>query len=88
MEGQNFVFKGDNNAFIDGYRPAPGEMEGSLWFSIPGLGSWLTWLREPWPLALLSLVSAAGIVGGWGPAARGPRRRAVAPGRRAERKTA
>lgn len=59
-EGGRFVLQGDNNDFIDPYRPAESEIMGRLWLHVPGVGSWLTKAREPRNAALLAV--AGGMV--------------------------
>jgi signal peptidase I len=41
------VLKGDNNDFLDDARPSERDVRGELWFTVPRLGSALTWVREP-----------------------------------------
>lgn len=53
-----FVFKGDNNSWVDSYHPTGAELMGRLWIHLPGLGRWVEHLREPRAAAAL-----AGLVG-------------------------
>ena len=46
-DGDRYVFKGDNNNFIDSYHPAKSEIVGAKWFHLPGTGRLLTSLRVP-----------------------------------------
>jgi signal peptidase I len=45
--GARYVFKGDNNNFLDFEHPARGQLIGALWIHIPGAGSTLESLRSP-----------------------------------------
>lgn len=59
-EGGRFVVQGDNNDFIDPYRPAQSDVMGRLWIHIPGVSQWLARAREPRNAALLAV--AGGMV--------------------------
>ena len=63
-DGQNYVFQGDNNGFVDGYRPRRADLVGAAWFSVPGAGVLLKFLREPLQLTILTVLSLAGLGGG------------------------
>ncbi len=52
-KGDQFVMKGDNNTWIDGYSPTADEIYGKLWVKIPGVGKAILALREPWAFGLL-----------------------------------
>ena len=56
--GERFVFKGDNNEWINSYEPVGDELIGKEWLHIPGAASLLLKLRMPAGLALLSLATA------------------------------
>jgi len=47
MEQDHYVFKGDNNPWIDTYRPTRAELIGKLWIHIPKIGKAMQWLRLP-----------------------------------------
>jgi signal peptidase len=47
IEQEHYVFKGDNNPWIDTYRPTRAELIGKLWIHIPKLGKAMQWLRLP-----------------------------------------
>jgi signal peptidase I len=65
QRGGHFVTKGDNNDFVDPVRPLPDEVLGRMWFSVPGAGSVLSWLKQPVHLAiLLGLLLLVGVGGG------------------------
>lgn len=54
--GGRFILKGDGNDYLDDARPAPAELEGTLWFSVPGVGSAIEWLRAPLHAGLVVFV--------------------------------
>ncbi|HET7483568.1 MAG TPA: signal peptidase I, partial [Actinomycetota bacterium] len=47
MEDGRYVFKGDNNDFIDPYHPSPSELVGKLWVRIPAGAGVLQGIRDP-----------------------------------------
>lgn len=55
-DGNQYVFQGDNNDFVDGFHPTDRELIGREWFHIPRVGGYLTWVREPRNLAILVVV--------------------------------
>jgi len=59
IEGDHYVFKGDNNSWIDTYRPTRAELIGKLWIHIPKLGKTMQWLRLPINMGLTT-----GLLGG------------------------
>jgi signal peptidase I len=52
VEQDHYVLQGDNNAWIDAYRPTDEEIIGKLWIYIPKLGKMFKWLRAPLNMAL------------------------------------
>ncbi|MCQ3936492.1 MAG: signal peptidase I [Chloroflexi bacterium] len=58
-ELDRFVLQGDNNDWLDSYRPTRDEIIGKLWLSIPRLGRAFEWLRTP-----LNLSLTVGLLGG------------------------
>ncbi len=46
-DGARYVFKGDNNNFIDPEHPRVSQLVGALWLHIPGAGATLLSLRSP-----------------------------------------
>ncbi len=60
VEGDQFVFKGDNNSWIDGYRPTRDELVGKLWIHLAQAGKVVKWVQSPLNMAL-----AAGLLGGF-----------------------
>jgi len=59
IEQGRYIFKGDNNSWIDTYRPTRAELIGKLWVHVPKLGKGMEWLRYPIHMAL-----TAGVLGG------------------------
>lgn len=82
-DGARYVFKGDNNNFIDFEHPAASQLVGALWLHLPGVGGDLHSLRSPALVAML-LVLGTMLLGG---AAFTKRRRRRRRQRRAERGT-
>jgi signal peptidase I len=46
-DGSRYVFKGDNNNFVDPEHPKASQLVGALWLHIPGAGATLLSLRSP-----------------------------------------
>lgn len=59
IQAGRFILQGDNNTWLDTYQPGPDEIVGKLWFHIPALGKAIQWMRQPFPLAIVS-----GLLGG------------------------
>jgi signal peptidase I len=59
VDQDHFILKGDNNSWIDAYRPTYEEIIGKLWFHVPKLGKTFKWLRAPLNMAL-----TIGLLGG------------------------
>ncbi|RPI94989.1 MAG: signal peptidase I [Chloroflexi bacterium] len=59
IEQDRYIFKGDNNSWIDIYRPTRAELIGKLWIHMPKLGKAMEWLRLPINLGLTT-----GLLGG------------------------
>src|SRR5215216_99036 len=59
IEQDHYVFKGDNNSWIDTYRPTYDELVGKLWIHLPKLGKVIEWLRLPIHMGLIT-----GLLGG------------------------
>lgn len=53
----HYVFKGDNNDWVDRYEPVRADLTGKYWFHIPGAGKILLSFRQPWILALVAGLS-------------------------------
>jgi signal peptidase I len=77
--GAHYVFKGDNNSFVDFEHPAASQLIGAVWMHIPGVGGTLESVRSP---ALIGGLAALGVLllaGGVFTQRRRRRRRAGAP---------
>ncbi|HEY4097883.1 MAG TPA: signal peptidase I [Baekduia sp.] len=83
-DGDRYVFKGDNNDFIDPVHPAGAELIGRLWVRVPRGGMVLGWLHTP-PIAAL-LCGGIALLLVW--PARRRRRRGSTAGPRPRRATA
>lgn len=59
--GDRYIFKGDNNDWIDSYYPNQDEFIGKLWIHLPHLGQYLRKFRSPVFLTIFSLMIVAGI---------------------------
>jgi signal peptidase I len=65
VRGGRLVTKGDNNDFRDPVHPAPDDVLGELWISVPGAGGAVSWLKQPAHLAiLLAILAFLGFSGG------------------------
>lgn len=53
VDGDHYVFKGDNNTWVDSYQPTAGQIVGAEWIHLPGWGSVLLALRAPVAVAIL-----------------------------------
>jgi len=58
-DGSRYVFKGDNNNFVDPEHPAASQLIGALWVHIPRVGGVLQSVRSP---ALIGLLLAVGVM--------------------------
>ena len=82
VHGGHFVFKGDNNSFLDPEQPARSQLFGHEWIVLPGVGSWLERLRSPRNAAIAAGLAVLLIAGGGSGAGFRRRRRTAAPARR------
>jgi len=53
-EGERFILKGDNNTWVDSYRPVREEIGGLFWMQMPGAGKWLSQIKAPWAMSILA----------------------------------
>lgn len=60
-EGDRYVFKGDNNDFLDSDKPRKEDLLGKLWVSVPRAGVALEQLQQPIGWAFLGVATAAGL---------------------------
>ncbi|HEV3045936.1 MAG TPA: signal peptidase I [Solirubrobacteraceae bacterium] len=63
-EGDRYVFKGDNNDFVDPERPLASQLIGALWIHVPGLGARLQSIRSPGALGALVFLGVLLLAGG------------------------
>ena len=59
LEPDGYVLKGDNNSWIDGYRPTHAEIIGNAWVRLPGMAKVIQWIRTP-----LNAAFSAALLGG------------------------
>lgn len=55
-EGVRFVVKGDNNDWVDTYQPEASEVIGKAWLHVPNAGQFISRLRQPGWMALISIL--------------------------------
>src|SRR3954471_13429143 len=59
-DGDHFIFKGDNNSWIDEYHPTQTELIGKLWIHLPTVGALVEQVRIPRNMA--ALVAVMGVM--------------------------
>ncbi len=59
-DGDHFIFKGDNNDFVDPYHPTQSELIGKFWFHIPAIGKSFSKLHNR--LVIAGLVALSGLI--------------------------
>jgi signal peptidase I len=74
-EGDRYIFKGDNNNFVDPEHPLANQLIGSLWLHIPGAGARLQSIRSPALMGALIFFGMLILTGGAFARTRGRRRR-------------
>jgi signal peptidase I len=74
-EGDRYIFKGDNNNFVDPEHPFASQLIGSLWIHIPGAGVRLQSIRSPAVMGGLIFVGILLLTGGAFARTRGGRHR-------------
>lgn len=52
VDQDRFILQGDNNTWLDSYRPTQDEIIGKLWIHLPKFGTLVQWARQPLILAL------------------------------------
>jgi len=62
--GWRYVFKGDNNNFLDFEHPKRSQLIGALWVHLPGVGGTLESIRSPALIAGLVMLGALLFLGG------------------------
>lgn len=63
-EGDRYLFKGDNNNFVDPEHPVASQLIGALWIHVPGVGLRLQSIRSPLVMGLLLFVGMLLLTGG------------------------
>jgi signal peptidase I len=58
-DGDRYIFKGDNNNFVDLEHPAASQLIGALWLHLPGAGAKLQAIGSP---ALVGILMAVGML--------------------------
>jgi signal peptidase len=81
ITGGRYVFKGDNNNFIDSYHPTRNQLVGHLWVHAPAVGRYLVWLHGPHLFLVAGIIALIALLLGAGFGSRrvGRRARADAP---------
>ncbi len=74
-EGDRYLFKGDNNNFVDPEHPVASQLIGALWIHIPGVGLRLQSIRSPLVMGILLFVGVLLLTGGAFSRTQGRRRR-------------
>ncbi len=74
-EGDRYIFKGDNNNFVDPEHPFASQLIGALWIHIPGVGLRLQSIRSPLVMGILLFVGMLLLTGGGFARTQGRRRR-------------
>jgi signal peptidase I len=64
LEGDRYLFKGDNNNFVDPEHPVASQLIGALWIHIPGVGLRLQSIRSPLVMGILLFVGMLLLTGG------------------------
>ncbi len=64
IRGGHFLFKGDNNGFLDPEQPLRNQLFGHEWIVLPGVGSLLERLRSPRGAAIAAGLGVLLILGG------------------------
>jgi signal peptidase I len=75
MDGDRYVFKGDNNSFLDAYHPTRDQLVGKLWIQAPKAGNVFLWLHKPNHSAIAVAILAVVLLAGGGAGAARHRRR-------------
>jgi signal peptidase I len=63
-EGPRYLFKGDNNHFVDPEHPLGNQLIGALWLHLPGVGGRLQAIRSPGLIGLLIALGVLTFTGG------------------------
>ncbi|MGZ8566884.1 MAG: signal peptidase I [Actinomycetota bacterium] len=63
-DGDHFVFKGDNNTWLDSYHPTADQLLGRMVVRLPGFGRHLGAVDTPMGMATIASLGAVGVIGG------------------------
>jgi signal peptidase I len=61
LDGGRFVLQGDNNGWVDSYRPSVDEVFGEMAVRVPGLGRPLGAVRTPWGMSAVASLGALAV---------------------------
>jgi len=75
IQGNTYLFKGDNNDFIDPIHPTRAELLGKLWLHVPRAGLWLEYLHVPAVAAAICALVGLSLLFGFGEQQRRRKRR-------------
>ena len=64
-ELDRFVLQGDNNDWVDGFRPSKQEIIGKEWIHIPKFGKVISWLRRPLYISFFASLLGGVIMINW-----------------------
>jgi signal peptidase len=68
-DGEQFILRGDNNDWLDSYRPTEAEIAGKQWVHLPRLGEFAARLKQPpYPFLLFGAVGVTMISASQSPA--------------------
>jgi signal peptidase I len=62
QDGARFIIQGDNNDWLDSYKPVPSEVIGQAWIHLPKVGKAITWVRGPGLVIFIIAVIGVGVV--------------------------
>jgi signal peptidase I len=62
QDGARFILQGDNNGWLDSYKPLPSEVIGEEWVHLPKVGKAITWVRGPGLVIFIIAVIGVGVV--------------------------
>jgi signal peptidase I len=79
-DGSRYVFKGDNNHFLDFEHPTRSQLIGALWIHLPGVGGTLQSIRSPALIGALVMIGTLLLAGGVFTQTRRRRRRGARAG--------
>lgn len=76
-DGDRFVFKGDNNSWLDDYKPTQPELIGKAWLYLPNAGKLIKQLQLPRNMAIGAALAGVLMIGTSGSARKPTRRQAA-----------